>query len=96
MVKKLEENRQENRRKVFWGKSFPRGSAGKESACNAGDLGSIPGLGRAPKEGKSYSLQYSGLENPMDSMGGKESDMIKQLSLSFSLWGKCMWMDILK
>ena len=40
------------------------GSAGKESACNAGDLGSIPGLGRSPGEGKGY--QYSGLENSMD------------------------------
>ena len=40
-------------------------SAGKESACNAGDLGSIPGLGRSPGEGKGYPLQYSGLENSM-------------------------------
>ena len=46
--------------------SFPCGSAGKESACNAGDLGSIPGLGRSPGEGKGYPLQYSGLENSMD------------------------------
>ena len=45
---------------------FPCGSAGKESACNAGDLGSIPGLGRSPREGKGYPLQYSGLENSMD------------------------------
>ena len=42
---------------------FPCGSAGKESACNAGDLGLIPGLGRSPGEGKGYPLQYSGLEN---------------------------------
>jgi len=42
------------------------GSAGKESIFNAGDLGSIPGLGRSPGEGKSYLLQYSGLENTMD------------------------------
>ena len=42
------------------------GSAGKESACNVGDPGSIPGSGRSPGEGKSYSLQYSGLENSMD------------------------------
>ena len=41
-------------------------SAGKESACNEGDLGSIPGLGRSPGEGKSYPLQYSVLENSMD------------------------------
>ena len=45
---------------------FPAGSAGKESACNMGDLGLIPGLGRAPGEGKGYPLQYSGLENSMD------------------------------
>ena len=45
---------------------FPCGSADKESACNKGDLGSIPGLGRSPGEGKGYPLQYSGLENPMD------------------------------
>ena len=49
---------------IFLG--FPRGSAGKESACNAGDLGSIPGLGRYPGEGIGYPLQYSGLGNPMD------------------------------
>ena len=42
---------------------FPGGSTGKESACNAGDLGSIPGLGRAPGEGKGYPFQSSGLEN---------------------------------
>ena len=42
------------------------GSAGKESACNVGYLDSIPGLGRSPGEGKGYSLQYSGLENPKD------------------------------
>ena len=46
--------------------SFPCGSAGKELACNVGDLGSIPGLGRSPGEGKGYPFQYSGLENPMD------------------------------
>ena len=45
---------------------FLYGSAGKESACNVGDLGLIPGLGRSPGEGKGYSLQYSGLENSMD------------------------------
>ena len=42
------------------------GSAGKESACNVGDLGSILGLGKSPGEGKGYPLQYSGLENSMD------------------------------
>ena len=49
---------------------FPCGSAcdsaGKESICNAGDLSSIPGLGRSPGKGKGYPLQYSGLENTMD------------------------------
>ena len=43
-----------------------RGSAGKESACNVGDLSLIPGLGRFPGEGKGYPLQYSCLENSMD------------------------------
>ena len=45
---------------------FPGGSDGKESARNVGDLGLIPGLGRAPGEGKGYPLQCSGLENSMD------------------------------
>ena len=45
---------------------FPGGSAGKEFACNAGDLGSIPALGRSPGEGKGYPFQYSGLENSTD------------------------------
>ena len=45
---------------------FPCGSAGKESARNVGDLGSIPELERSPGEGKGYPLQYSGLENSMD------------------------------
>ena len=45
---------------------FLCGSAGKESACNAGDLGLIPGLGRSPVEGNGYPLQYSGLENSMN------------------------------
>jgi len=46
---------------------FPDGSAGKESTCNAGDLGSIRWLERSLGEGKSYPLQYSGLENSMGS-----------------------------
>ena len=45
---------------------FPGGSDGKESACNARDLGSFPGLGRSPGEGYSRPLQYSCLETPMD------------------------------
>ena len=68
---------------VFLG--FPCGSACKEFVCNAGDLGSIPGLGRSPREGKGYSLQYSGLENYMDrSWGHKELDMTERLSLHFT------------
>ena len=47
---------------------FPGGSAGKECTCSAGDLGSIPRLGRYPGEGKFYPLRYSGLENSMDSI----------------------------
>ena len=45
---------------------LPCASAGKESTCNAGDLGSVPGLGRSPGERKGYPLQYSGLENSVD------------------------------
>ena len=66
---------------------FPCGSAYKESTCNAGDLGLIPGLGRSLGEGKGYLLQYSGLENSMDCMyspwGRKELDTTGQLSLHF-------------
>ena len=62
---------------------FSRGSADKASACNAGDLASIPGLGRYPEKGKGYLLQYSGLENSMDCIvhGVAESDTTEQLSL---------------
>ena len=69
-------------------KGFPGGSDGKESTCNAGDLGLIPGLGRAPGEGNGNPLQYSCVEkfhgqrnlagyNPR---GGKESDMTESLT----------------
>ena len=62
---------------------FPYSLVSKESACNAGDPGSIPGLGKSPGEGNSNPLQYTCLENPMDrgawqatqSMGSQESDM---------------------
>ena len=47
-------------------RGFPCGSAGKESACNAGDLGSTPGLGKYSGEREGYPLQYSGLENSRD------------------------------
>ena len=49
---------------TIWG--FPGGSEGKDSACNAGNPGSIPGLGRSPGEGNGNPLQYSHLENSMD------------------------------
>ena len=63
---------------------FLCGSAGKESTCNVGDLGSIPRLGRSPGEGNGYPLQYSGLENGLYSPWGcKESDTAEQLTL----WG---------
>ena len=61
--------------KIHWGRDrlpipvflgFPCGSAGRESACNAGDLSSVLGLERSPGEGKGYPFQYSGLENSMD------------------------------
>ena len=53
---------------LIYAADFPCGSAGKESACNVGNLGSVPRLGRSPGEGKGYPLQYSGLENSMDSI----------------------------
>ena len=61
---------------------FPGGSNGKESMCNVGDLGSIPGLGRSSGEGKGYALHYSGLENFTDCSpwGCKESDTTEELS----------------
>ena len=72
---------------VFLG--LPGGSAGKESACNAEDLGLIPGLGRSPGEGNSYPFQYSGLENPIDRGAWlatvhriTESDITERLPLS--------------
>ena len=69
------------------GREFLGGSDGKESACNAGDLGSVPGSGRSPGEGKGYPLQCSGLENSMDCIvpGATELDMTEQLSLSWQL-----------
>ena len=65
LVRKIPWRRNRLPTPVFLG--FPYGSTGKESACNAGDLGSIPRLGRSPGEGKGYELQYSGLENSMGS-----------------------------
>ena len=51
---------------IVYKKDFPGGSGGKESTCNAGDLGLIPGLGRSPGEGNGNPLQYSCLENSVD------------------------------
>ena len=64
---------------------FPCGSVSKESACNAGDLSSIPGLGGYPGEGKGSPLPYSGLENSMDCMvhGLQTVDMTFTHSLTF-------------
>ena len=60
---------------------FPGGSDGKVSVYNAGDQGSIPGLGRSPGEGNGNPLQYYCIENPMDrgAWGRKESDTTEQL-----------------
>ena len=68
---------------------FPGGSDGKESACNAGDLGSIPGLGRSPGEGNGNPLQYSCLKNSMDTAAwcaafrGVTKNTTEQLIFSF-------------
>ena len=59
---------------------LPCDSAGKESACNVGDLGLIPGLERSPGEGKGYPLQYSSLENSMDFTVHVVAESRKQLS----------------
>ena len=77
---------------VFWG--FPGGSDGKESACNVGDLGSVPGLGRSPGGGQGNPLQYSCLENPhgQRSLAGyspwglKESDTTQQLNTAHTIY----------
>ena len=70
---------------------FPGGSVSKEFACNAGDLGLIPGLKRSPGGGHGNPLQYSGLENPhgqkslvgCNPWGHKESDMTERLSTAY-------------
>ena len=70
--KKISLEKSSNSSKVIWwevaglrkhSEGFPGGSDSKECACNAGDLGLIPGLGRSPGEGNGNPLQYSGLEN---------------------------------
>ena len=61
--------------------AFPCGSASRESAHHVGDLGSIPGLGRFPGEGKDYPLQYFGLENSMDCTVLLEKEMATHSSV---------------
>ena len=76
---------------VFLG--FPCGSAGKESACNMGDLGSVLGLGRAPGFGKGYPLQYSGLENSMDCIVlGVTKSQTRLSDFHFHFPGRCALM----
>ena len=73
---------------TLWASLVFTGSDSKESTCNAGDLGSIPGLGRSPGGGHGYTFQYSDLENPhgqrslvcYSSWGHKDSDMTEQPS----------------
>ena len=82
-------------RKICWRRDrlpsplfFPGGSAGEEYVCNVGNLGSVPGLGRSPREGKGYAVQHSGLENSMDCIspcGSKKLDTTEQLSLHIVL-----------
>ena len=76
---------------------FPCGSAGKDSACNVGDLSWIPGLGRFPREGKGYPLQDSGLENSTDCIvygvaksGTRLSDTFTFMYGDIYLYA-CMW-----
>ena len=83
---------------VFLG--FPCGSAGKESACNAGDLSLIPRLGRSPGEGKGYPLHYSGLESSMDCIVHEVTKSQTPLSdfhlnqINLSLWGYCLCLSL--
>ena len=72
---------------VFLG--FPCGWVGKESTCNVGDLGSVPGLWRSPGEGKGYPFQYSGLENSMDCIVhgvAKNRTQLSEFHFHFQLW----------
>ena len=74
---------------------FPGGSADKESACNVGDLGSSPGLGRSPGEGNSYPFQHSGVKNSMDCIAYGMAKSPTQLSnfhfFTFTLLGEYEW-----
>ena len=75
-----------------WG--FPGSSAGEESACKVGDLGSFPGLGRSPGERKSYTLQYSGLENSHGLVHGvakSQTQLSEQVPVGWINKAKPMW-----
>ena len=80
---------------------FPGGSDSKESACNVGDLGLIPGLERSPEEGNGYQLQYSCLENPhgQKRLAGyslcdhKASDRTEQLRKQIVAYGSVWFLD---
>ena len=83
---------------------FPGGSEGKESACSAGDQGSIPGLGRSPGESNGYPLQYSCLESSVDRgawlpvnspLGHKNSDMSEQLTEGYGFCCCCCFVSSL-
>ena len=63
---------------------FPGGSDGKESTRNAGDLGSIPGLGKSPEEGKGYPLQYFGLQNSTDCITHSVTKSLTRLTFTFT------------
>ena len=72
-------------------RAFPGGSAGKESACNVADLGSIPRLGRSPGEGEGYSLQFSGLENSMEYIvHGVTKSRIQLSDFHYLLYGSAL------
>ena len=71
---------------------FPCSSASKESACNEGGLGSLPGLGRSPGDGKGYPLQYSDLETSMDCIAhgvAKSRTQLSDFHFTFMLYMVC-------
>ena len=81
---------------LFWHiadyRAFPGSSAGKESACRAGDLSSIPELGGSPGEGKAYPLPYSGLENSVDHIVNGVTKSRTQLNdFPFHSWLTMLW-----
>ena len=85
---KMQESSSKTSTSVLLG--FPGGSAGKEFTCNAGDLGSIPGLRRPPGEGNGYPLQYSGLENSMDCTVAKSQTWLSYFHFFFIDYAKAL------